>query len=287
MANVYEQKLKKLYNQIGAMLQEASAVDVAKGVAQSAAEKVADFKGEAVEFTLEQLPNMSPEQVKAKCVPVLNEMLRKIGSGISFDKTAINTVEDIVKMVSQYKTEVLDHTDMSVYVRRAMAVNKGQNALKNIAIIDKITRMPEWKLVASTPDKLMADQYMAQVKKMFLIVGIGLVALTVILAVLVGKYTEVFSNISEAFKKLDLKVIGKALLSLAALGAVILPGLLGFCMITFVTHGFEDKGIRAAIIKVFYPILKLIQPLFIKVTEGVQEVAKARVMAFKKDFCLK
>ena len=253
MANdIYTQKLRKLYNQIGAMLNE----EVAKSPTEQGAwtdtnTLAADAKGK-LDAGMEKV-RASLSQLVAKIMkPLVMPVLKGVASGLDIknvitDETKMERWND-VKVAIQKLGEAVKNVSLNF---------KGANAESYQKLIKALDGM-EANYAQLKPEDLKSDAQIEYgiLKKSYIVMGILLVVVSAILVAAAGYAMNIIDEVKTIASKFDVRQLAKVFLKLAGLGILIVPAFVGICMIVVAYKGFEDKDTMAArVVAFFYPII--------------------------------
>jgi hypothetical protein len=316
--DLYTLKLKNLSEQINLMLMEAGMDDMS-GIAtptaapgtsdvtaiveyeaqkdfeamksylggKSAEKQSRDYFSKVSGFTDKMKKHMDIAQ---KNMPSANEIQRGIEGETSGIQAVILTGTGIIvsalgalNIFAKGLDEVKKLTNLALNSNNYQDFTKYTNALKKIASDTSL-----WsKLTVSSAAREAAGANMAMIKKGYISAGVAMILVSLILVILAGIKLEFISSIKEAVKELDVKSILSALAKLLGLGALILPAILGVCIIVLAMGGFNDAGIASKVAGACYPVLKVVNIIVAKVIEVSQNAARNKVSSIKKMKALK
>ena len=317
MANLYAQKLKNLSDQINIMLMEAGldgepeltempGASDAKADADAEAAKMLvrmknylggksydkqskDYFSKVSGFT-ERIKKVSDIQQKPGMQPSADELANYEAGEQSGLKAIILSGTAIVvgtlgflNIFAKGLDEVKKMTDLALNSSNYQEFSKAVKALQKIATNNSL-----WsKLTVSSSAKQLAMTNTDIIKKGYIMAGVAMIIVSVILVTLTGSMIDIVGSIKEAIKSLDVKAILVAIGKMLGLGVLVMPAILGVCLIVIAIHGFNDGDTAAKVASACYPVMKVINVIIAKIIEVSQNAARNKVQSIKKMKALK
>lgn len=299
--HLYTLKLKNLYNQISLMLMEAegdveehkmsikTSLDNMKNYlggksydkqAKDYFAKVSGFTDKLKKSSFDAQGKMpSVGEIEADAVEKISALKATILSATSLIAGAIGFLNIFAKGLEDVKKM----TDLTLNADNYQEFSKSVKALQKLASNNSI-----WsKLTVSSSAKELAMSNSDVIKKGYIMAGVAMIITSVILVALTGSMVNVVGSIEEAIKSLDVKSILSALGKMLGLGVLVIPAILGVCLILVALHGFNNEELASKVASACYPVMKVINMIIAKVIELSQNIARNKVQYVKKMKALK